>query len=43
MSRIVQSQQGRIFVFAKGAESAILERCVSGNKQIEDAVDQFAN
>lgn len=43
MSRVVQSEEGRIFVFAKGADSAILERCVEGNKQIEDAVDHFAN
>lgn len=43
MSRVVQSEQGQVYLLAKGADSAILERCKAGDTQVEEAVDHFAN
>jgi magnesium-transporting ATPase (P-type) len=43
MSRVVQSEQGQVLLLAKGADSAILERCKTRDTQVEEAVDYFAN
>lgn len=44
MSRVVQNiETNQILVLSKGADSSIIPRCVSSNKDIEISIEAFAN
>lgn len=44
MSRVVQNKEtGQILVLSKGADSAIIPRCIETNSEIETSLNNFAN